>query len=219
LDTGNRINKVNRIIKSRAVNFLALFFALISSSYAADQHGKIQEQVQFPQNVVVDYNDQQTGLTLTGLTVRKKFFLKIYSMAHYVEQKPGTSVAGDEIYQYILQQFGAKQISMVFLRALTAEQIQKSLISGIKLNTSEDEYLQILPQVETFMAAIYEDVKENDEFIIRWFPDGTMVSLFQGEQISSIKDEQFAKTLWSIWFGEHSVVDRDSLVKQLITSS
>ncbi|MCH9047449.1 MAG: chalcone isomerase family protein, partial [Proteobacteria bacterium] len=109
--------------------------------------------------------------------------------------------------------------SMIFLRSLTAEQIQKSLRSGIKLNTSKEEYLQILPQVEEFMHAIYEDVERNDEFIIRWFPDGTVVSIFQGEEISSIKNDRFARTLWSIWFGRYSVVDRKSLIKELLTSS
>jgi hypothetical protein len=108
---------------------------------------------------------------------------------------------------------------MVFLRNLSAEQIQKSLRSGIKLNSTENEYLKILPQVEKFMQAIYSDVKKNDEFTILWFPDGTVSSLFQGKQISLIKGKHFAKTLWAIWFGEYSVVDRKDLVEELLSSS
>ena len=173
----------------------------------------------FPDSIFISYNNEELDLSLTGETVRKKFFLKIYSMAHYVEQKPDSSFKNDEIYQYILQQYSAKQISMVFLRSLKAEQIQESLISGIKLNTNDEEYSKILPQVETFMRAINEDVNENDEFVLRWLPNGTIVALFQGKEISSIKDENFARTLWSIWFSDYSVVDRNLLIKKLLTSS
>lgn len=201
---------------------LALF--LFSSVQAADFYPEAKKEetlkeTSFPQSVFIEYNNEKLDLSLTGETIRKKFFLKIYSMAHYVEEKPNASFENKGIYQHILQQYGAKQISMVFLRALKAEQIQKSLLAGIKLNTNEDEFSQILPQVDVFMRAINEDVKENDEFTLRWLADGTIISLFQGKQISSIKDEAFARTLWAIWFGESSVIDRDLLIKELLTSS
>jgi oligoribonuclease (3'-5' exoribonuclease) len=108
---------------------------------------------------------------------------------------------------------------MKFLRALDAKQIQKSLISGIKLNTNEEEFLQILPQVEEFMHAIDEDVKTQDEFVLRWFPVGTILSIYQGKEISTIRNDGFARTLWSIWFGKESVVDRKTLVEQLLVKS
>ncbi len=204
-------------MKLNIIKFIVLSIMLVPATYAEDGFSETKEDQLFPQNVIIEHNAEQLDLSLTGLTIRKKFFLKIYSMAHYINQKPG--VSGNDIYRNILQNNGAKQISMVFLRALTAEQIQKSLLKGIKVNTNEEEYLQILPQVEKFMQAIYEDVKRNDEFIIRWLPDGTLVSIFQGKEISTIKNEQFARTLWLIWFGENSIVDRESLIKQLLTSS
>lgn len=198
---------------------IILFLASLSVVYAGDMRSEVKKENAFPQHIFVEYNNEKLNLFLTGKTVRKKFFLKIYSMAHYVEQRPDAPLKNDEIYQYILQQYRAKQISMVFLRSLKAEQIQESLLSGIKLNTNEEEYLQILPQVETFMRAINANVKENDEFILRWLPDGTIISFFQDKEISSIKDENFARTLWSIWFGDYSVVDRNLLIKELLTSS
>ena len=204
------------------IKSIVLCITLISVVQAEDRHSETDAVNQFPHNITVEYNNEQLDLFLTGLTIRKKFFLKIYSMAHYIEQKPddsGLDVSGNKIYSNILHHNNTKQISMVFLRELTAEQIQKSLISGIKLNTNKEEYLQILPQVEEFTHAIYENVKQNDEFILRWFPDGTIVSIFQDEEISSIKNDKFARALWSIWFGNHSVVDRESLIKKLITNS
>ena len=199
-----------------------LSISLISVAHANDSQFKTKDEKQFPHNIVVEHNNKQLDLFMTGLTIRRKYFLNIYSMAHYIEQQPDgldSDISDDIIYKNILQNNGAKQISMVFLRSLTAQQIQKSLRSGIELNTNKQEYLQILPQVEEFMHAIDEDVKKNDEFIIRWFPDGSVISIFQDKKISAIKNDRFARTLWLIWFGDHSVVDRKSLIKELLTSS
>jgi hypothetical protein len=204
-----------------------LSFALVSVVQSDNGAPERQEQKITPRSITVEHNNEQLELYLTGLTVRRKFFLDIYTMTHYLEQQPTMTNASTpdsesqekKIYRNILQNNSAKQISMVFMRKLSAQQIQKSLRSGLIKNSSEYEYLQILPQVEQFMQAIYSDVKRNDEFTIRWFSDGTVISLFQGKQISSIKDMKFAKTLWAIWFGDSSVVNRKALIGELLTSS
>ncbi len=202
------------------IKLIVLSFAFISTGYADVRFSETKSEDTFPTRVAIEYNNEQRNLFLTGSTIRRKFFLKIYAMAHYLERKPGISDVSDEqIYENILEDNSTKQISMIFLRALTAKQIQNSLISGIKLNTNEEQYLQITPQLEEFIQPINGDVIENDEFIIRWLPDGTLVSIFQGEEISAIKNNGFARALWSIWFGNESVVDRKSLIKELLTSS
>jgi len=204
------------------VKSIVLSIALISVAHADNGVSETRDEKQFPHNIVIEYKNEQLELFITGLTVRRKFFLKIYSMAHYIEQLPnvaGSDISDDLIYKSILQNNGIKQISMVFMRKLSAEQIQNSLRSGIQLNSNEADYLKILPQVEEFMQAISADVKKNDEFIIRWLPDGSVISFFQGMQISSIKSAKFAETLWAIWFGEFSVVDRKALIVELLTNS
>ena len=198
---------------------IVLYFILIPVTYADNSFSEKQDEKQFPHNIVIEYHNQQLDLFLTGLTIRRKFFLKIYSVAHYIDQQPDVAGSDDNIYKSILQNNSTKQISMIFLRNLSTEQIQKSLRAGIKLNSSEAEYLQILPQIEEFMQAINANVKKNDEFIIRWHPDGSVVSLFQGAQISSIRNVKFAETLWAIWFGNFSVVDRKALIKEMLTNS
>ncbi len=201
---------------------IVLSISLISVAFADNSISEAEDEKQFPQNIVIEYNNQQLDLFMTGLTIRRKFFLKIYSMAHYIEQLPvvaGLDISGNHIYKSILQNNGIKQITMVFMRKLSAEQIQDSLRSGIQLNSSEADYLKILPQVEEFMQAITAGVKKNDEFIIRWLPDGSIISFFQGTQISSIKNVKFAETLWAIWFGDFSVVDRKALIEELLTNS
>jgi hypothetical protein len=204
------------------VKSIVLAFTLMSVAHAGDSVSETRDEKQFPHNIVIEYNNEQMDLFMTGLTIRRKLFLKIYSMAHYIEHLPnvaGSDISDDNIYKSILQNNGIKQISMVFMRKLSAEQIQNSLRSGMQLNSSEADYLKILPQVEEFMQAIHADVKKNDEFVIRWYPDGEVISFFQGTQISSIKSVKFAETLWAIWFGDFSVVDRKALIVELLTNS
>lgn len=201
---------------------IVIYFTLVSVAHADNSFSEKQDERLFPHNIVIEYHNQQLDLFLTGLTIRRKFFLKIYSMAHYIEHQPNIAspvISDNNIYKSILQNNSTKQISMIFLRKLSAEQIQKSLRSGIRLNSSEADYLKILPQIDEFMQAIYADVKKSDEFIIRWLPDGTVISFFQGTQISSIKNVKFAETLWAIWFGDSSVVDRKALIQELLTNS
>lgn len=198
---------------------------LVSFAFAEQPQEKLEDQNlanQFSNNVAIDYNGEELELSLTGLTIRKKFIFKVYSIAHYIETDNDVSdveITDKDIYKTILQYSGAKQISMIFMRSLTAVQIKESLTSGIKKNSAEGEYQLILSSVETFNRAITADVKENDEFTLRWLPDGTLISLFQGQEISAIKDPRFARIIWSIWFGEKSIVNREALVEKLLAST
>jgi len=203
-------------VVTKFITQLIILFSIVSAQLVFSE---TTEKEPFPKDIIVEDADEKLSLSMTGTAVRKKFFLKIYSMAHYIERELYSFSNNEEIYSNIMTEPGTKQISMMFLRSLTAKQIQDSLITGLKLNTTDEEYLQILPNVEIFIEAINADVKENDQFAIRWHSDGRIVSLFQGKKISSIKDENFAKALWSIWFGSFSVVNRDLLVKELLTSS
>lgn len=197
-------NNLTSILKS-----IILCFSLISSSHASN--------INFPKNINFTHNNKQLEMFLTGKTIRQKFFLDIYSMAHYVEKKP--TILDNNIYSDILLSSGAKQISMIFLRDLSSDQIQKSLIEGIKLNSTQDQYVKIQPHIKKFMQAIHKDVEQDDRFIIRWLPDGTLISIFQGKQVCTIKNALFAKTLWSIWLSDQSIVNREALISQLITNS
>jgi hypothetical protein len=167
----------------------------------------------FSEDLLVEYIDQQRTLRQTGNTVRRQLFLQIYAMAHYLEGAPLDTDAS--VYSSVIDAPGIKQITMIFLRSLSAEQIQESLSSGLKANASSERYERIRPDIAKFMAAINDDVRRSDEFVLRWYPDGTMDAFFQGDRISSISNAEFAKTMWAIWFGEDSVVDRAALVTRL----
>ena len=69
-------------------------------------------------------------------------------------------------------------------------------------------------QVDQFVGYFAKEVNENDQYVLRWLPGGVVIAIVQGEEKPAITGELFARTLWSIWFGEDSIVDRDDLVSR-----
>lgn len=113
----------------------------------------------------------------------------------------------------------AKQVTMHFVRDVSADRIQRALLEGIQRNATDPELAVIQPFIDQFARAIHRDVKEDDRFVIRWLPGGTTTSIFEGREVSTITSALFAKVLWSIWFGDHAVVNRDHLVRFLAARS
>ena len=97
-----------------------MLFACASPSLAKDTFREPRTETAFPAKVSFAYDGEMYTLSITGLTVRKKFFLSIYSMAHYMrvrEPKPGTA---QEVLGAILKDGDAKQITMSFVRNVSA---------------------------------------------------------------------------------------------------
>ena len=193
----------------------AIFCALVVSrpAYADEDLSAQSRDAAFRDSLYIDYNNQQRALRQTGQTVRRQYFMQIYAMAHYLEDAPLDP--GESVYAAIVESTGIKQITMVFLRNLSGSQIRGSLSSSLRSNAGRDHYAVLQPDIDRFMSAIDDDVQGGDEFVLRWYPDGTMDSIYQGSTISSIRNAELAKSMWAIWFGEKSVVDRAALVDRL----
>ncbi len=201
---------------ARLLCCIALMFLPTHPSHGQDTLTDPTTGKQFPKTISFTHQGTEHTLSVTGLAVRKKFFFSVYCMAHYMQDAPRGSARA--VLQVILHDGSAKQVTMDFVRNIRAEKIQTALTEGFQNNTTASEFEDIRPLVRRFASSIYKDVKEGDTFIIRWLPGGTTVSIFKGQEVSTIQNMTFATALWSIWFGERSVVDRNSLV-QLLTVS
>lgn len=168
----------------------------------------------FPKEVTFKSGESSYSLNLTGVAVRKKFVFKVYGMAHYMQDPIRGSK--QDVLKSILVDGRAKQISMVFVRDVDLGKIQETYREGFKNNASSDELRTIEPLVNTFVGYFTKDVKENDQFVLRWLPGGTVSVTVQGEEKPPITDLTFARVLWSIWFGEDSIVDREDLIKEVV---
>lgn len=168
----------------------------------------------FETRVVVNYNGTDYIQQLTGVTVRKKIVFKVYGMAHYMQDPVNSSE--EEAFQSILADGKAKQIVMSFVRDVDKQKIQDAYRDGFKENASADDVKRLQPLIDQFVSFFASDVKENDQFVLRWLPGGVIIAIVQGVEKPVIKDDLFARTLWSIWFGEDSIVHREDLVSRIV---
>jgi hypothetical protein len=166
----------------------------------------------FPASVVVAKD--QAPLTLTGVAVRKKFFFKVYGIAHYAQDPPKGSSA--EVLKAMLVDGKAKQITMDFSRDVDGEKIKEAYADGFRENATAAELAEIQPLVDQFVGYFLGGVKENQQFVLRWLPGGIVQSIVVGEEKPAITNPVFARVLWSIWLGKDSIVDRDDLVSRQV---
>jgi hypothetical protein len=130
-------------------------------------------------------------------------------------QDPPTGQEKD-LYTAVLADGKAKQLTMEFVREVGMDKIQGAYRDGFKENATADEYKTIAPLVEQLVGYFATDVKEDDRFIVRWLPGGVVQAQVQGKEMPAITNPTFARILWSIWFGEDAIVDREDLVSRFL---
>ena len=167
----------------------------------------------FPVTVKYAWHGTEYAMSLTGTAVRKKLVFKVYGMAHYAQDPPSGS--REEVLRAMLVDGKARQITMDFARDVDAGKIRDAYLDGFRENSTADEMKTIQPLVDQFVGYFAVDVKENQQFIVRWLPGGTVVATVAGEEKPPITSEVFARVLWSIWLGKDSIVDRDDLVSRI----
>jgi Chalcone isomerase-like len=199
----------------RIFPLLSLSLFLLASVLSFSQETAVEPSTEkaFPVSVTVSSGGKEHVLSLTGLAVRKKFVFKVYGMAHYIEDpQPGTT---KDLLKAMAADGKAKQITMNFAREVSPEQIRGAYSEGFKENATAEELPSLKPSVDAFLGYFEAPVKENDTFILRWLPGGRIAVIIGGKEKTEIVDRRFAEVLWSIWFGEDSIVDREDLVGRI----
>lgn len=192
-----------KIIKSILAIAMACSFSL-----AADITDS-STGVSFPSEVQFTEDGKDYTLDATGVATRKKFFVKVYSVASYIQkgdQKPtlGTIMQGDN----------AKQLTLTFVRDVSADKARDGYQSSFKDSLSPEEYQKLQGDIDTFLGFINQNISKGDEVILRWTPGGNITMIQNGKTVGDIKSEAFAKALWSLWFGDKSIVNRNDLISQ-----
>jgi hypothetical protein len=161
----------------------------------------------FPDTVSFESEGGKYNLDITGTALRKKFIVKVYGVAHYLEK--GTELKGDK-FEDILNDDKAKQLTMKWLRGATVEQVQSGYRESFKIAVADTS--AISKEIDTFVAFFNAPVNKGDVHVLRWLPSGEIEVEINGKKAGTIKNGEFAKDLWSIWLGPSSVVNRDALI-------
>jgi len=185
------------------LGILPLFFGYASGQQITDR--RLNET--FPENIAFHYKGQPYRLEKTGAAIRKKFFVKVYRVASYLQDP--SSVMGADIFANILNSSKAKQLSFQWLRNASQTRVREDYRETFSKVTSGNQ-----AEIDQFIG-FFGEVKKGDTHDLRWFPDNTVTVIINDQVMGSIKSDRFAKTLWSIWFGDKSVVDRNKLIAMI----
>jgi hypothetical protein len=188
-------------------------FALVAA--AQDTVEEKSTGKQFPKSVSFAGDYKTHNLQLTGLGLRKKFWAKVYGMAHYMEGGRTFKSKKDALTTALSDQY-AKQITMVFVRDVDAGKIQDAFSDGFKKNASKTEMEQISELVDQFVGFFTEDIKNGERIVLRTQPGGRVMTIIHGAEQKPIDSVTFSSVLWRIWLGKHSIVDRNRLVEMVV---
>lgn len=169
----------------------------------------------FPTTVSFAGDYKTHNLQITGLGLRKKFWAKVYGMAHYMEGERTFESKRDALTTALSDQY-AKQFTLVFVRDVDAGKIQDAFRDGFKKNASDTEMEQISALVDEFVGFFSGDIKNGERMVFRTVPGGKVTTIIHGEEQDPISSVTFSSVLWRIWLGKHSIVDRNRLVEMVV---
>lgn len=180
----------------------------LMAACAFAEMGKSTAGSLFPKEVIFEYQGKPVKLQMTGEATRKKFFVSVYQVAHYLQE--GAVVSGTNKFQSILNDNAIKQFTFKWLRTVEAAKVKEGYQESFKKTLSASAYAQLQDEISRFIN-FFKEVKSGDEYVLRWLPGGHIEVMIQGSKVGEITNLAFAKALWSIWFGDKSVVDREKL--------
>jgi len=140
---------------------------------------------------------------INGAGMRKRAFFKVYAIALYLPQKH--TAAAD-----VLAAKGAKRMTIVTLRDLTAEQFVDALIEALKKNHEETALVALQPRIDQFRASMMSIVNAPEKSVVHldWLPEsGTRLSFNGAAKGSDIPGEDFYRALLKIWIGDKPAQD------------
>jgi hypothetical protein len=201
------------MMKTLKALILAVGMFAISSLPAEDTLVDKNTGKSFPAQVSFDFNGKNYELDATGIATRTKFFVKVYSVAHYLQKS--NDVNKNTLFNIIFSDDRAKQLSMVWVRDVDSRTIRDGYLDTFKKVFSPQQQQQLQPQIDQFLDFFSQSAKVGDEHVIRWIPGGFITVEINGESKGQVQNVDFAKAVWGIWLGAKSVVQRNQLVSRI----
>lgn len=139
-----------------------------------------------------------TDLKLNGAGIRYKAVFKVYVAGLYLTEKKNNLAD-------ILALPGPKQLRMVMLRDVSADQMGQSFMDGLNHNSTKAEKTKIVNQMQKFgeMFAAIPELRKGDIVSVEWVPNVGSITTLNGKRTADVfPDVAFFNALMRIWLGE-----------------
>ena len=208
--------KIDEVIGMRQL-FKQFFFMATCLAATVTAEETISDKAtgkSFPIDVSYSIQGKEYQLNATGVSTRTKFFVKVYSVAHYIQE--GADINKNNVFSQLFNDALAKQLSFVWVRDIDSKTHQDGYIDTFKKVFTPAQQQAMQPQIDQFIGFFDQNMKVNDHQVIRWAPGGIIQVEINGVKKGEIVSTDFAKAVWNIWLGAKSVVNRNQLIS-LIT--
>lgn len=150
-------------------------------------------------------------MVVTGVALREKTFLKVdvYTIVSYM--KSGATL-GEDKATGLLNLEEPKMLQMDLTRGFSNAKLKKAFSEVIEKNYEDRSAFQ--SDMDNFLAYFTADAEEGDRIIFGYCPAEGLKTSLNGTELGVIKNVEFMKALWTVWFGaEPANKDmRDNLV-------
>lgn len=193
------------------IRFLGLLLAgLFFLPLQAEPHIKSSATgVTFPKQVSFSHDGKNYDLDITGVATRKKFFVKVYSVASYLQNE---AIGKGDILQEIMSDAWAKQLTLKWVHDGDLKRVRDGYLESFKNALADQQFQELQSEINQYLSFFTQDVRKGDVHTLRWLPGGNIEILINDQSVGSIANEKFAHALWSLWFGSKSFVNRKSLL-------
>ncbi len=139
-------------------------------------------------------------LTLNGMGLRKKMFVKVYVAGLYLEAS--TASAAD-----VVSAPGVKRVVMHFLtNKATKKKMDAAWTEGFEAN-SPSNFDALRERVKSF-SDLFGDMKVGDVIELTVVPGAGTNAVLNGEEKGVIDGDDFGEALLRVWFGDHPPSDQ-----------
>ena len=199
---------------SRTARAVAVALVLLAGAAAA----RAEDVVVAEPKSGVKFAIATDGMTLlgTGLRTRTMLNVKVYAIGLYVDDAAlkgplaafkGRTSERDFAQQLMWGDF-RRQVTMKFLRGVTADQIQGAFREVL---TKTD------PARTGAFVAYFPATKEGEEYTLRWEPGQGLLTTVAGQARPPINDKDFAASVFGIWLGDKPI--QEDIKKGLLSRS
>ncbi len=144
-------------------------------------------------NVAPTVSVGQKSLVLNGAGIRKKFVIKVYVGALYLERK---AASRDEL----LKDEGDKLLRMSFVyKKVEKKQIVDVFAEGLANNSPS---VASTADAKAFLSWFTSDFVAGDTVDVFMGSDGTVSATQNGKALGTVRNPALARAVLLIWFGE-----------------
>ncbi|MEK7729028.1 MAG: chalcone isomerase family protein [candidate division KSB1 bacterium] len=194
-------------------------FSLAVNAEAQDTFTEPGSMKIFPKQVTFEYAGKTYTLKATGAAEQKRSrgerVRQVMTLAHYMANPP----AADDLdaTETVRKDKGVKQFTFIIASETDdgrfAQRLERSLQSSITPATSA----KLKKSIAEFVACFKGNFKANDQYTVRWLPDGKTEVAVAGQPPKIIANVEFAPFYWGLWFNLDSPVSTYDLLS-LLTS-